>query len=425
MGCAVLVSGPIIDGNAEQLRHLIVNAGWDGWSVPVAGRICFDSPGGSFPEGLRMARVIQEVNGGTAVPENATCASACAIAFMAGSFQQGDADPLWDRWLHPGGSLGFHAPSLSLPSGGNYSDEDVASAYQIALETVAQLAEARITVVLDISDTLFLSWLRTPPDQMLWIETIQQAAEVGVLVGPVPLPNYELQEMLLMICRNSTARLSYDIVEASLLQFGQTEPSRVRCGATINEYFEFDIMLPDFDDFGTTGLISDWSEIVTYPFHFYRTTDALRAISHGTSISQDISADVLSLFVNTNDGDVHHSSQPMRLQYSSFWDHNGSRMGLIVDVERRRFHYAAPRAALAERGVSQGRLLFEGERIGNRYTGTARIFATTACGEFTYPVEGPVSADQRRVTMYGRAPRVNNRCEITGYRDDTLVFTLE
>ncbi len=89
------------------------------------------------------------------------------------------------------------------------------------------------------------------------------------------------------------------------------------------------------------------------------------------------------------------------------------------------FYYARPRAALEERGVTSGQLLFEGERSGNIYAGTARIFATPPCGEFTYKVEGPVSADQRTVTMYGRAPRVNSNCEITGYRDDTLVFTLE
>lgn len=88
-------------------------------------------------------------------------------------------------------------------------------------------------------------------------------------------------------------------------------------------------------------------------------------------------------------------------------------------------YYARPRAALAERGVASGQLLFEGERSGNLYAGTARIFATPPCGEFTYRVEGPVSADQRTVTMYGRAPRVNGGCEITGFRDDTLVFTFE
>lgn len=108
-----------------------------------------------------------------------------------------------------------------------------------------------------------------------------------------------------------------------------------------------------------------------------------------------------------------------------YWDHNGSRIGLVAHGSRRLFYDATPRAARVERGVTSGRLLFEGERIGNRYAGPARIFATTPCGEFTYGVEGPISSDQRGVTMVGCAPRVNSRCNVTGYRDDTLVFSLD
>jgi hypothetical protein len=100
-------------------------------------------------------------------------------------------------------------------------------------------------------------------------------------------------------------------------------------------------------------------------------------------------------------------------------------MGLVAEGNRRQFYYVAPRAALAERGVAPATLLFDGERLGNRYEGQARIFAAPPCGVFTYTVTGSVAADQRSVTMNGWAPRIGNRCEITGYRDDTLLFTLE
>jgi len=111
------------------------------------------------------------------------------------------------------------------------------------------------------------------------------------------------------------------------------------------------------------------------------------------------------------------------MTFNSFWDHNGSRMGLIAQGTQRNFHYVDPRSALVERGVVLGTLLFEGERIGNRYDGLARIFASPPCGTFTYRVSGPVSPDQRSVAMYGRAPVVNSRCEIVEYRDDILNFT--
>jgi len=100
-------------------------------------------------------------------------------------------------------------------------------------------------------------------------------------------------------------------------------------------------------------------------------------------------------------------------------------MGLLAEGNARRFVYLRPRAALAQRGVVSGTLLFEGRRIQSTYEGTARIFGMPPCGAFPYAVRGPVSGDQRQVTLYGRAPRLNERCEVIGHRDDTLVFTLE
>lgn len=110
---------------------------------------------------------------------------------------------------------------------------------------------------------------------------------------------------------------------------------------------------------------------------------------------------------------------------SSHWDHNGSRMGLIANGNARRFIYVVPRPGIARRGVQPGTLLFEGRRDGQHYIGTARIFARPPCGAFTYPVSGPIAPDDRGVTVHGRAPLVDENCQISGYRDDTLVFTLE
>src|SRR5207249_478540 len=44
------------------------------------------------------------------------------------------------------------------------------------------------------------------------------------------------------------------------------------------------------------------------------------------------------------------------------------------------------------------------------------------CGAFPYAVAGPVSPDQRAITMYGKAPIVDPNCCVVGSRDDVLVF---
>src|SRR5262245_8472128 len=107
----------------------------------------------------------------------------------------------------------------------------------------------------------------------------------------------------------------------------------------------------------------------------------------------------------------------------TLWDHNGSQVSLSADGAGRQFRYQTPRASLLEIGVQPGALLFDGRRNGDRYSGTAYVF-TKVCGARPYAVAGPVSADQRAVTMYGKAPILNSSCRATGYRDDVLVFNI-
>lgn len=103
------------------------------------------------------------------------------------------------------------------------------------------------------------------------------------------------------------------------------------------------------------------------------------------------------------------------------WNHNGSTMRLIADAGARKFVYESPREGLAQVGVTRGAILFRGKKAGNSYTGTAYIFSH--CGAKPYQVKGPVSDDQRQVTLYGEAPIVDSNCRVTGFRRDTLVFT--
>ena len=108
---------------------------------------------------------------------------------------------------------------------------------------------------------------------------------------------------------------------------------------------------------------------------------------------------------------------------STLWDHNGSQVSLSAAGARRQFHYRTPKAGLLELGVQPGTLLFDGRRNGDRYSGTAYVFSK-GCGARAYAVAGPVSPDQRAVTMYGKAPVVNSGCHVIGYRHDILVFNL-
>jgi len=51
-------------------------------------KVCFNSRGGSFPEGLKIAQILGENAIGTAIAAEHSCESACAIAFMGGSWSR-------------------------------------------------------------------------------------------------------------------------------------------------------------------------------------------------------------------------------------------------------------------------------------------------------------------------------------------------
>lgn len=106
----------------------------------------------------------------------------------------------------------------------------------------------------------------------------------------------------------------------------------------------------------------------------------------------------------------------------SLWMHNGSVMRLEASGTDRRFYYEIPRSGMLKAGARPGTLLFEGTRDGAIYSGVAYIFAK-GCEPAPYAVAGEVSADDRRITMTGTAPRLAKDCSVTGTREDTLVFS--
>jgi len=108
----------------------------------------------------------------------------------------------------------------------------------------------------------------------------------------------------------------------------------------------------------------------------------------------------------------------------SCWNHNGSVMRLQAQGNHRWFSYEVPRPVLRNSGVQRGTLLFNGQKSGNWYSGTARRFSKYCPGNpVEYFVEGPVRHDQLKVTMHGRR-EINRQCVPTGrWANDTLVFT--
>jgi len=109
----------------------------------------------------------------------------------------------------------------------------------------------------------------------------------------------------------------------------------------------------------------------------------------------------------------------------SCWDHNGSVMRLKASGNQRWMYYENPRQVLRNAGVRRGTLLFNGQKNGNWYAGTARRFSKSCRpgDPLEYYVEGPVRSDQLKVTVRGTR-EVYKQCQPTGrIASDELVFT--
>lgn len=211
MGCDILVEGLIQEGDAIKLEQALIaqdkKIAGHNYDGPLIGsrprshqRVCFNSPGGSFIEGLALGKVLLKARKGSAIGDNMICESACALAFMGGSSARAQVESSddFDRVLHPDGQLGFHAPSINVPNK-TYEKEIVEKAYRVAIKSIAAIVETknelnidyvpgsdqRVSFKYDIPDSLLLFMLSTPPEQMSYIETIKDASRWSIRIEPI------------------------------------------------------------------------------------------------------------------------------------------------------------------------------------------------------------------------------------------------
>ena len=103
------------------------------------------------------------------------------------------------------------------------------------------------------------------------------------------------------------------------------------------------------------------------------------------------------------------------------WLHNGSGMELRADGDSRVFNYATPRRELEPYGVRPGTVLFDGQVVGPRLEGHARIFTKT-CGELSFAVRGSLQQNGTRIVLKGKAPTTDAACKPVRWKDSELVF---
>src|SRR5262245_11896504 len=122
--CDLVLEGAISDGDSRSLERAFktIEGSWDSFTF----FLCLRSRGGSVQEALKIAQFLMKTERpsiATVVEDGQTCASACALIFLAGNAPaRVGAWP--QRFLHPRGRLLFHSSRMDLDT---YSDDELRS----------------------------------------------------------------------------------------------------------------------------------------------------------------------------------------------------------------------------------------------------------------------------------------------------------
>ena len=116
--------------------------------------------GGNLLEGAKLADAIRYAKIASVVPNGATCASACFVAFAAGA----------DKFASYSASIGVHGASD-------------ANGHESVASNAATVGMAKIVKELGVPADIIGRMVVTPPDQMVWLTPNNLRAMGTVLTG--------------------------------------------------------------------------------------------------------------------------------------------------------------------------------------------------------------------------------------------------
>lgn len=133
----ISVNGPLTEGDASRLSDLI---GPEEDAAPFV--VVFDSPGGSFIEGIRLGETLQPFRGGNGEPllygvvvlDGDQCMSACAVAFALSALPRDSGGSV--RYVETGAHLGFHMPFVPVDQ--QNVRTEIAQAMDLTYEVMAE-----------------------------------------------------------------------------------------------------------------------------------------------------------------------------------------------------------------------------------------------------------------------------------------------
>ena len=186
--CFARLSGQIQDGDTAAFAKLEqANPREGNGDELFRNLLCLDSPGGSLTEGIELAKYLSDNRIGTRIEANASCLSACSIAFMAGTLGGNEEITGIDRQMDVFGTLGFHRPSISLNTDKQFSDKAIVKSFDLALEATlnfVQLANYRQHLSPDVmvKSDLIEAMFSHRGEDFFYIDTVDKAARWDIQI---------------------------------------------------------------------------------------------------------------------------------------------------------------------------------------------------------------------------------------------------
>lgn len=202
----VKLNGPIEAGDVDRLKKLIRTN-----EMEIV--LSLNSNGGDFQAGIALARFLKERTIATTVTGTDQCLSACAIAFLGGTYAADEGASWPARSIESGAKVGFHAPFLDLAEG-QYDSERVARAYDRAVRTIVQTIQTAPYMQVAADDVAAL--MAPQREQMLVLDTAELLGRYSVVLSGLQLPKRFTRSMAVSLCTNG-----WDLSDKTGWEFGK------------------------------------------------------------------------------------------------------------------------------------------------------------------------------------------------------------
>lgn len=195
--CSVRLDGDLYDEEAVKLIERL--KALPDRSFAVFGVLCLNSEGGDFGAAVSIINYLLEEGGGygivTYIPKDASCGSACALVFLAGSGCDTSGCYIY-RVMNSSSSLWFHSP-FNNTLAHDLSEEAVNSIFRSGINVIRELINPIVASAYDyeadrITINMLVQILNHEGHDRHYIDTLGKAIEFNVEVeGDFLLPEFD------------------------------------------------------------------------------------------------------------------------------------------------------------------------------------------------------------------------------------------